>query len=120
MYVAVYYGFGKHIATLPKPQAAQLVLSEMVGQTFAIMAFLITKLAVAMTMMRVFPSRPLHLTLWVLMALSFVIFLLCAVLDFVQCSPSEHLWNLAVPAKCWEPHAYPTYAIFTGGMPVAL
>ena len=92
-----------------------IIKTELIAQTFAVVAFIPTKVAVGATMMRIFPGRILHGMLWFMMTTVFIIFALVAILDFVQCNPPEHMWNITVPAKCWDPSVYADFSIFSGG-----
>lgn len=116
MYVSVGRGYGKPSGGYPLEQVVGLVYAELIGQTFAVLAFIPAKCAVAATMMRVFPGKWLHGILWFWIISMTGFYLACAIMDFTQCDPSAHMWDPTIPATCWDPNIYARYSVFCGGM----
>ncbi|KAL9051532.1 MAG: hypothetical protein Q9162_005961 [Coniocarpon cinnabarinum] len=114
MFVCVGDGYGRHKERYSSQEYIQIIKTELIAQTFVVLAFVPTKCAVGATMIRVFPGRVLHAILWFMMITVAIIFVLNAILDFVQCNPPHHMWDYTVPASCWNPLIYTRYSIFTG------
>ncbi|KAL9082588.1 MAG: hypothetical protein Q9159_006309 [Coniocarpon cinnabarinum] len=91
MFVCVGDGYGRHKERYSSQEYIQIIKTELIAQTFVVLAFVPTKCAVGATMIRVFPGRVLHAILWFMMITVAIIFVLNAILDFVQCNPPHHM-----------------------------
>lgn len=95
-------GMGRHSSTLTVPQIAHANKIEIIGQTFCIIGIGTSKTSVALFLWRIVIHRWQKAILALLSVSMTVICILCATVDFVQCTPMEHVWNPEVPGKCWS------------------
>ncbi|KAH7146106.1 hypothetical protein EDB81DRAFT_842367 [Dactylonectria macrodidyma] len=112
-------GIGMHLTDIPPDHLSEAIKLLYVGEFFAIVAVAVSKTSFAVTLLRL-AERPWHsYVLWFIIVSLNSIMLLCGIFQFVQCSPTEKLWNLGVPGACWDPRININYAIFAGSYSAA-
>lgn len=111
-------GLGRHIevvlATNPQ-HLIDIALLAQVSQTLAIMACTLGKTSFAVTLLRIVVQRRLIYILWFIIISMNLINVLCAIFVFVQCDDPRHLWNQAIPSKCWPTYVFTNFSLFVGG-----
>ena len=110
---AVTYGLGRHSVSLTLDQIVSSNKWEIIGQTFVIMEFAVSKAAVAFFVLRLVTARWHRSLLYYLIASTYIVMMLTAILDFAQCSPVAHVWNPTIEASCWTSQ-YTKFALFAG------
>ena len=111
---AVELGNGRHPYYLG-PATSMAIRASTIAFIPGIIAFTIPKLAVAYLLIRL--MSPSRLQKWILFSLCIsCIFIvsICAVMLWVQCTPSSGLWDPTVNATCWDPSILVNYSIFAG------
>ena len=81
-----------------------------------IISLSLPKLAVALLLIRLLnPSKWQRWFMYFITISCIIAFVLCALFLWVQCTPTEGLWNPTIVATCWNPSVLVNYAIFCGG-----
>jgi hypothetical protein len=88
-------------------------LLEIIGETALIAAISASKSSVAVFLLRIAVKRWHSAVLWFAMVSLAIMCFFCALLNYLQCFPIEHAWNVTIPAKCWM--SVTPLAITTGG-----
>lgn len=103
-----------HLTDIPTDHLSVAIKLLYIGEFFAILAVAISKTSFAVTLLRL-AVRPWHsYVIWFIIVSLNTIMLLCGIFQFVQCSPTEKLWNLDVSGACWDPRIQINFAIFAG------
>ncbi|KAH7009008.1 hypothetical protein EDB80DRAFT_683986 [Ilyonectria destructans] len=112
-------GIGMHLTDIPTDHLSVAIKLLYIGEFFAILAVAISKTSFAVTLLRL-AVRPWHsYVIWFIIVSLNTVMLLCGIFQFVQCSPTEKLWNLNVSGTCWDPRIQINYAIFAGSYSAA-
>ncbi|SLM35442.1 hypothetical protein LPUS_00351 [Lasallia pustulata] len=101
--VATTAGLGRHLYYLRPHQLSKSIKFVTFSQPFCVMSFALSKVAVALLLIRVVPPA-FRRAVWFLYCLAGIQLLLGAVvviLEFAQCSPTRSLWDLSLPLDCW-------------------
>ncbi|KAI1633662.1 hypothetical protein F4809DRAFT_622384 [Biscogniauxia mediterranea] len=111
----VHLGMGKHAWDIPPDELSYVVKINFIGNPFGIMAYSFPNISVAILLERLMaPNKLRTVGLYTLVGLQVVIAAISCVLLFTQCTPSEHLWNPAVPAECFPAGTVSEYSYFVG------
>ncbi|KAI1778659.1 hypothetical protein F4818DRAFT_306297 [Hypoxylon cercidicola] len=111
----VHLGMGRHASDLPVEKLGYTVMINFIGNPFGIMAYSFPNISVAILLERLMaPNKWRAIGLYTLTILQCVIAGISCVLLFVQCTPSEYLWNPIVPAHCFPPGTMSRYSYFVG------
>lgn len=115
--VYVHMGGGRHSYYLGLDQTAAAVRMISIGNIPGIISVAVPKLAVAVLLVRLLnPARYQKAILYFLSLSCVVIYVLCAVFLWVQCTPRAGLWNpVKYKPKCWDLHVVVNYFFFAGG-----
>ncbi|APA07333.1 hypothetical protein SS1G_13103 [Sclerotinia sclerotiorum 1980 UF-70] len=111
--VAAVYGLGSHFLDITE---AQFVLSnkmEVAGQTCNIIAIATSKSSVAVFLLRLVVVPWHKVFLWACIVSTFIVCIICATLDFFQCSPMPAIFNPSIPHTV--NFNFTANAIFSGG-----
>lgn len=84
------------------------------GEFFAIIAVATSKTSFAITLLRLSPKPWQRYVLWFIIVSLNLAMWLCAMFQYLQCSPVNKLWDFTVPGKCWDPMVQIHYAMFAG------
>ncbi|TEA13687.1 hypothetical protein C8034_v004463 [Colletotrichum sidae] len=119
---AVRSGNGRHADTLSESQKSAAILSTISGFAPNVLAYTVPKFACVALLVKILnPSRAHRVILWSLAAGCLVLVLLCIIILFAQCSPSNAQWDFGVVDKrCWSPWVLIYVAIVTGAYSAAL
>ncbi|TDZ23990.1 hypothetical protein Cob_v003353 [Colletotrichum orbiculare MAFF 240422] len=119
---AVRSGNGRHADTLSESQKSAAILSTISGFAPNVLAYTVPKFACVALLVKILnPSRAHRVFLWSLAAGCLVLVLLCIIILFAQCSPSNAQWDFGVVDKrCWSPWVLVYVAIVTGAYSAAL
>ncbi|OTB02432.1 hypothetical protein M426DRAFT_322709 [Hypoxylon sp. CI-4A] len=111
----VHLGMGKHASDIPPDQLSYTVMINFIGNPFGIMAYSFPNISVAILLERLMaPNKWRAFGLYTLTILQSIISGISCVLLFVQCTPSEYLWNPTIPAHCFPPGLMSRYSYFVG------
>ena len=111
-------GLGQHIQVVLANDPQHLIdiaLLAQVSQVLAIMACTLGKTAFAVTLLRIVVQRRLIYVLWFIIVSMNLVNVLCAIFVFTQCEDPRHLWNQAIPSKCWPTYVFTNISLFVGG-----
>jgi len=110
--VSTEHGFGQHFYDLLLLEAKIGLKWLYIGSIFAHAAIVTSKVAFAVTLLRL-STEPWHARfLWSVILMLSLSMGSCLVLEFAQCSPVEKLWDFTAPGRCWDPHTQIYYSIF--------
>ncbi|KAI1398504.1 hypothetical protein F4819DRAFT_468438 [Hypoxylon fuscum] len=113
----VHLGMGRHASDLPVEQLSYAVMINFIGNPFGIMAYSFPNISVAILLERLMaPNRWRAIGLYTLTGFQCIIAGISCVLLFVQCKPSEYLWNPVIPAHCFPPGTMSRYSYFVGSL----
>lgn len=120
-HVASTLGLGRHLAVVAQnpDHLIQVALLCDIGEALAIMACTLGKTSFAVTLLRIVVHRWMIVLLWFVIVTMNLINVLAALFIFVQCKDPRHLWNPAIPSKCWPPDVFTHFSLFVGGMSYA-
>ncbi|KAF2768766.1 hypothetical protein EJ03DRAFT_259930, partial [Teratosphaeria nubilosa] len=115
--MASYKGLGRHILYVEQTNPQHLIdvaLLANIGESLAIMACTLGKTSFAVTLMRIVVQPWIHHLLWFIIITMNLVNVLAAIFVFVQCENPRHLWNPAIPSKCWPTHVFTDFSLFVG------
>ncbi|KAJ5191095.1 uncharacterized protein N7498_010080 [Penicillium cinerascens] len=115
-HVASTIGLGRHLIVVeqnPNDLINVALLCD-IGESLAIMACTLGKTSFAVTLLRIVVRRWMVALLWFVIFTMNVINVLAAVFVFVQCKDPRHLWNPAIPSKCWPDSVFTNFSLFVG------
>lgn len=115
---AAQQGLGRHMTVVAMEDPQKLInigLLAQVSQTLAIMACTLGKTSFAVTLLRIVTQRWIVWTLWFIIVTMNLVNVLAAIFVFVQCEDPRHLWNPAIPSKCWDTSVFTNFSLFVGG-----
>lgn len=107
-------GFGRHTYWLG-PQASWAIEMSIIAFVPGIITVVTPKLAVACLLIRLLnPGRKQVWFLYTLTISCIIVYIMCAVFLWIQCSPSSLLWDPTAKGTCWDPSVFVNYCIFCG------
>ncbi|KAJ5718176.1 hypothetical protein N7488_003822 [Penicillium malachiteum] len=116
-------GLGRHLTFVeenPDNLISVALLCD-IGEALAILACTLGKTSFAVTLLRIVVKRWMIIVLWFVIVTMNLVNVLTALFVFVQCKDPRHLWNPAIPSKCWPSHVFTDYSLFVGGkFPIVL
>ncbi len=112
--VSTKYGIGNHMVDILPDDLSTAVKVLYAGEFFAIIAVAISKTSFAVTLLRLSSQAWQRHVLWFIIGSLNLVMWLCALFQYLQCSPVNKLWDFTVPGKCWDPMVQIRYAIFAG------
>ena len=86
-----------------------------IGEALAVMSCTLGKTSFAVTLLRIVVQRWFIWVLWFIIVTMNLVNVLTVFFIFLQCKNPKHLWNPAIPSKCWPPHVFTNYSLFVGG-----
>ncbi len=106
---------GRHTSELPLSQLSDAIKFNFIANPFGIMAYSFPNISVAILANRLMaPNKLRAAALYLLVGSQCVIAGISCILLFVQCTPTESLWNPAIPATCFPPGTVSRYSYFVG------
>jgi len=112
--VAISYGAGRHVATLPPENAQKAIYYIVVSFAPGILSFVIPKFAVVILLVKVLNPGLWHRRLmWVISILYSLMTIGMLVVTFAQCTPAAAQWGGA-PGKCWDRRITVDYSMALG------
>ncbi|AEO69775.1 uncharacterized protein THITE_2014519, partial [Thermothielavioides terrestris NRRL 8126] len=112
--VAVSYGAGRHIATIPPNDAHKAIFYTMVASPPSILAFTVPKIAVLILLVKVLcPSRRHRVFMWTIAVLVSLMSIGTMVMIWVQCQPVAVQWGEA-KGTCWNPEVVFIFGLVHG------
>lgn len=121
-HVASTIGLGRHLIVVeqnPNDLINVALLCD-IGESLAIMACTLGKTSFAVTLLRIVVQRWMVALLWFVIITMNVVNILAALFVFVQCKDPRHLWNPAIPSKCWPDSVFTNFSLFVGGKQLVL
>ncbi|KAJ5324197.1 hypothetical protein N7476_002797 [Penicillium atrosanguineum] len=117
-HVASTIGLGRHLAFVEEnpENLINVALLCDIGESLAIMACTLGKTSFAVTLLRIVVQRWMIALLWFVIVTMNVINILAALFVFLQCKDPRHLWNPAIPSKCWPDSVFTDFSLFVGGL----
>ncbi|OTA55119.1 hypothetical protein K449DRAFT_357701 [Hypoxylon sp. EC38] len=113
----VHLGMGKHAWDIPEDKLSYTVMINFIANPFGIMAYSLPNISVAILLNRLMaPNKTRAIVLYALTIFQCVVAAISCVLLFVQCTPTEFLWNPTVPATCFPPGTMSSYSYFVGSL----
>ena len=115
MTLAALSGFGKPRSTVIPPEQL-LFMNKMIfiSEILILSIFSIGKSSVAIFQLRIVIVRWQRYLLWYIVITVNLAYYVDVLWDILQCSPTAHIWNPSIPAKCDFKSIVP-YAVFLGG-----
>ncbi|KAJ5133983.1 hypothetical protein N7526_005348 [Penicillium atrosanguineum] len=115
-HVASTIGLGRHLAFVEEnpENLINVALLCDIGESLAIMACTLGKTSFAVTLLRIVVQRWMIALLWFVIVTMNVINILAALFVFLQCKDPRHLWNPAIPSKCWPDSVFTDFSLFVG------
>ena len=113
----VHLGMGKHIVNIPPHHQSLAVKVNLIANPFGIMAYSFPNISVAILLDRLLAPNAFRSRALYLLAISqCIIAAISCVLLFVQCLPTEFLWNPdpALKPRCFPPGTMSGYSYFVG------
>lgn len=113
---AASFGLGRHleyVARNPNNLIKVALLSD-IGEVLAILACTLSKTSFAITLLRIVVQRKMKAILWFIIVTMNFVNVLTAILVFAQCKDPRHLWDPAIPSKCWPTHVFTNLSLFVG------
>ena len=113
---SIYYGSGRHAATLAIPDLENAIKYITIGFVPGILSFTVPKFAVVLLLCDLLnPSRLHRWFLWGMAAINFTAIIVCIIIVYASCDPPYAMWTLSVVPKCWDPKVVVYSSIFAGG-----
>lgn len=107
--IAGKYGFGQDLPTLSLDDGGQAVLMEIIGQTFAVLGMALAKISLGIFLYRVVIKTWHKIAILIAMVELSASSILVAIVVWVQCLPSKHIWDpFRTPGKCSVPITPPS------------
>lgn len=106
---------GKHAVDIPKEFLSRTIMFNYIANPPGIMAYSLPNISVTILLERLLsPNRARTIFLYVLSTSQCVIAAISCILLFVQCTPTEYLWNPTMPATCLSVGTLSRYSYFVG------
>ncbi|KAK3684140.1 hypothetical protein B0T22DRAFT_354499, partial [Podospora appendiculata] len=100
--VAVNYGIGRRRARIP-PRSLVIALELLyIGRFFGIIALAVSKSSFAVTLLHVARGPWQRAVIWSIIISLNLVFWVCGLSLFFQCSPVYKAWDLDAPGTCWD------------------
>ncbi|KAJ5653410.1 hypothetical protein N7490_000413 [Penicillium lividum] len=115
-HVATTMGLGRHLLFVEKTpdNIISVALLCDIGEALAVMACTLGKTSFAVTLLRIVVKRWMIVLLWFVIVTMNLVNILTAFFIFLQCKDPRHLWNTAIPSKCWPADVFTNYSLFVG------
>ncbi|KAJ5455956.1 uncharacterized protein N7458_004220 [Penicillium daleae] len=115
-HVASTIGLGRHVTVVAENPNNLIDVAMLcdIGEALAIMACTLGKTSFAVTLLRIVVRRWMIIVLWFVIVTMNLVNVLAALFIFVQCKDPRHLWNSAIPSKCWPPDVFTNFCLFVG------
>ncbi|KAL2131694.1 hypothetical protein VTI74DRAFT_4737 [Chaetomium olivicolor] len=112
--VAIAYGAGRHLATLPPEDAHRAIFFIVVSSAPGILSFTLPKFAAIILLAKILNPGWWHkVVMWVISIIYFLMSAVTMVLVWVQCTPVAAQWGGA-EGTCWNPGTVFPYTVVHG------
>jgi hypothetical protein len=112
--VAIKYGGGRHLATLPPEDIPKAIYYTVVSFVPGVTSFTIPKFAVVILLAKILdPGRWHRMSMWVISTSYLLLSAGMLVINFAQCSPASAQWNGPI-SQCWDRRITVDYAMALG------
>lgn len=112
--VAISYGAGRHVATLPSEDASKAIYYTLISFVPGVSSFTIPKFAVVILLAKILdPTRWHKMIMWIVSILYLLLAVGMLVINFAQCTPAAAQWGGA-PGYCWDRKITVDYAMTLG------
>jgi hypothetical protein len=113
----VHLGMGKHVWDVPSEQLSYTIMINLICHPLGVMAFSFPNISVVILIERLMPPNIVRtIGLYTVATLQCLAAAVGSTLLFVQCTPSAHLWDPTIPAKCVPHGTISRYCYFVGCM----
>jgi hypothetical protein len=109
------HGAGRHFFYVPLSDIVVVLKLEFAGQLLWIWALTFVKLSVALSMIRVTPSRRWQIVLYCFNGFLVVTAVLFVILQLVQCKPISGNWHPGPGNSCWNRDGLAMSGYISGG-----
>jgi hypothetical protein len=109
-------GIGAHLKNIDLTQLPLAIKYMYIGELFLIIAVPLGKTSFCITLLRLTQTSWHKWTIWFVLVTHNVTMWAAGIIMFVQCSPVEKLWNIALPGTCWDNRIAIYYSVAVGGM----
>ncbi|KAF3401588.1 hypothetical protein F1880_010034 [Penicillium rolfsii] len=116
-HVAAEKGLGRHLTVIVAENPHNVIDVALlcdIGEALAIMACTLGKTSFAVTLLRIVVHKWMIIVLWFVIVTMNLVNVLAALFIFVQCKDPRHLWNPAIPSKCWPADVFTHFSLFVG------
>jgi hypothetical protein len=108
---SVYYGGGRHMATLEPWQASMVVKLTVISFVPGVLSFVFPKFAVLVLLVKLLNPSRIHVAcMWAISAIYLILIIVMLSINFVQCTPVAAQWGEAV-GTCWDRRIINNYAL---------
>lgn len=109
-------GLGRHMEyVLQDPQRLiDVGLLSFVSQPLVVMSCAFGKTSFALSLLRVAIQRWAIVLLWFIIISMNVLHIVISFFVFLRCEDPRHLWNPAIPSKCWPASIFDNISYFIG------
>ncbi|KAG6054570.1 hypothetical protein E4U17_003674 [Claviceps sp. LM77 group G4] len=114
-------GLGRHMEyVLQDPQRSiDVGLLSFVSQPLVVMSCAFGKTSFALSLIRVAIQRWAIVLLWFIIISMNVLHIVISFFVFLRCEDPRHLWNPAIPSKCWPASMFDNISYFIGSYSAA-
>ena len=117
---AVYYGGGRHIATLKPSQVTHVIKLTVISFVPGVTSFVAPKFAVVILLAKLLNPSRIHLVcMWVMSVVYLLLTVGMLTINFAQCTPAAAQWGEA-EGTCWDRRITVDYALTVGIVSVLL
>jgi hypothetical protein len=96
------HGTGRHTFYVPFTHIQKVLLLSFFGQLLWIWSITLVKVSVALSLLRITPSKRWAIVLYWFIAFLFVSAIVFVILQLVQCTPISNFWNPRPGGVCWK------------------
>ncbi|KAL2064279.1 hypothetical protein VTL71DRAFT_4773 [Oculimacula yallundae] len=98
--IGIHYGMGKHAAALSTAEIVSYAKSLIAFECLYVTCICVTKIALLLMYIRIFPVRQIKIGAIVLGALSISWWIAIILVSIIQCIPMEAIWNPTIKGHC--------------------
>lgn len=107
-------GYGQHIWDFHPTDLSTFLLVSKTSGFFSILAAMLSKTSFAITVLRISDGW-IKRFVWVIIVSINLTLGFGALLTYIQCMPTEKLWNPSLEGKCWPKETIIKYHMFAAG-----
>ena len=107
----------RHLFYVPPEHLSEVAKVNYIFQVVGIFSYVTAKASVGYLILKILGPKSFwrKWSIWFIVILTFISNSINCILTFAQCDPPRALWELQIPAKCWDPKVQLSYALWVGG-----